>query len=157
MPKTKTQPCPSCGSEMRVERRDDRVVYKGHERQLKTRGWWCSKCDEAIFDGKVLAVRERAFLDLKAEVDGVLAPDEVAAIRTKLGLSQRAAGELLGGGPRSFQKYEAGTQAVSVPMSNLLRLLARDPSRLEELRQARGVKKARVAKRHRTDDAVAEG
>jgi len=141
---------------MRLEQRDDPIAYKGHEKHLRTRGWWCSECDEAIFDGKALAVRERAFLGLKAEVDGVLGPDEVAAIRTKLGLSQRAAGELLGGGPRSFQKYEAGTQAVSIPMSNLLRLLARDPSRLEELRQARGVKKARVTKR-RTDDAVADG
>ena len=147
---------------MRLERRDDMVVYKGHERQLKTRGWWCSKCDEAIFDGKALAARERAFLDLKAEVDGVLSPDEVAAIRSKLGLSQRAASELLGGGPRSFQKYEAGTQAVSVPMSNLLRLLAADPSRLEELRKAQSKPLAKthgvtsVPKRRRRNGAVAE-
>lgn len=157
MPKTKTQPCPSCGSDMRFEQRDDVVTYKGHERRLKTRGWWCSECKEAILDGKALAASERAFLGLKAEVDGVLAPEEVAAIRTKLGISQRAAGELLGGGPRSFQKYEAGTQAVSVPMSNLLRLLARDPSRLEELRQVRGVKKARVPRGLRKVDAAAEG
>ncbi|MBX7115564.1 MAG: type II toxin-antitoxin system MqsA family antitoxin [Myxococcaceae bacterium] len=48
-------------------------------------------------------------------------------------LSQRRAGKLWGGGPRAFQKYEAGTQQVSVPMTNLLRLLARDPRRLHEL------------------------
>jgi len=51
-------------------------------------------------------------------------------------LSQRRAGEVLGGGPRAFQKYESGKQAVSVPMSNLLRLLARDPSRLREIAPA---------------------
>ena len=54
-------------------------------------------------------------------------------MREALGLSQRKAGEILGGGPRAFQKYESGKQAVSVPMSHLLRLLARDPSRLKEL------------------------
>lgn len=48
-------------------------------------------------------------------------------------ISQRKAGELLGGGPRAFQKYESGAQAASAPMSNLLRLLANDPSRLREI------------------------
>jgi HTH-type transcriptional regulator/antitoxin MqsA len=52
-----------------------------------------------------------------------MSPSEVALVRERLGLSQRKAGELLGGGPRAFQKYEAGTQAVSAPMSNLLRVV----------------------------------
>jgi HTH-type transcriptional regulator / antitoxin MqsA len=113
-------------------------------------GWWCADCDEAILDGKALAARERAFLELKAEVDEVLGPQEVTQVREKLGLSQRAAGELLGGGPRAFQKYEAGKQAVSTPMSNLLRLLANDPARLDELRDAsksRGSVRAATTKR----------
>jgi len=63
----------------------------------------------------------------------VFSSDEVARIRGKLGLSQRRASLLLGGGYRSFQKYEAGTQVVSVPMSHLLRLLDNYPSRLAEL------------------------
>jgi hypothetical protein len=33
-------------------------------------------------------------------------------------------------------QYESGKQVVSVPMSNLLRLLARDPSRLREIAPA---------------------
>jgi len=153
---------------MRLERRDDVVVYKDQEKRIKTRGWWCSACDEAIFDGKALAAREAAFLEHKAEIDGVLGPKEVTAIREKLGLSQRAASELLGGGPRSFQKYESGTQAVSVPMSNLLRLLSRDPSRLEELRQSahkplskasasKGATSKPAAKRRQRDKAVGAG
>jgi HTH-type transcriptional regulator/antitoxin MqsA len=57
----------------------------------------------------------------------------VASIRERLKLSQRRAGELLGGGPRAFQKYESGEQQVSVPMANLLRLLDKDPRRLADL------------------------
>jgi len=34
---------------------------------------------------------------------------------------------------RVFQKYESGSQQVSVPMTNLLRLLGMDPRRLAEL------------------------
>src|SRR5580704_767605 len=60
-------------------------------------------------------------------------PKEVAAARERLGISQRKAGEILGGGPRAFQKYEAGKQALSVPMSRLLTLLANNPKRLREL------------------------
>jgi len=134
MPKRlKTQPCPECGGIMRFESRPDVVSYKGHERTIETLGWWCTQCGEGILAGDALKANEQVFQELKAEVDAVLSPAEVAAIRAKLGLSQRKAGELLGGGPRAFQKYEAGTQAVSTPMSNLLRLLANDPSRLAEL------------------------
>jgi HTH-type transcriptional regulator/antitoxin MqsA len=80
------------------------------------------------------AVTEAAFIPLKAEVDGILTPHEVQRIRRKLGLSQRSAGALLGGGPRSFQKYESGKDWVTRAMANLLRLLEHDPKRLQELR-----------------------
>jgi HTH-type transcriptional regulator/antitoxin MqsA len=80
-----------------------------------------------------LLKRERASLELRAQVEGVLGPKEVAAIRERLELSQRRAGEILGGGPRAFQKDESGEQKASAPMANLLRLLARDPRRLDEL------------------------
>ncbi|MEZ4264664.1 MAG: type II toxin-antitoxin system MqsA family antitoxin [Polyangiaceae bacterium] len=130
---SKTQACPACGGVMRYERRDDVLEYKGSARTLKTLGWWCGKCGEAILTGDALVAHDKAFQELKAEVDGVLGPAEVAQIRTALGLSQRRASELLGGGPRAFQKYESGTQALSVAMSHLLRLLANDPSRLREL------------------------
>ena len=133
MTPVKTQPCPECGGSMRYERRDDALAYKGQEQVRRTLAWWCTKCGEAIFAGKALLARDRAFQQLKAEVDHVLGPNEVATVRGKLRLSQRRAGEVLGGGPRAFQKYESGKQVVSVPMSNLLRLLAHNPARLREI------------------------
>lgn len=150
MPKAKTQPCPSCGGGMRFENRVDALIYKGHERPIQIRAWWCRSCGEAIFSGEALRARELEFQKLKAEVDQVLAPAEVAAVRSRLGLSQRKAGELLGGGPRAFQKYEAGTQAVSAPMSHLLILLANDPTRLQELRETRRTAPRRTAAARRT-------
>ena len=45
---------------------------------------------------------------LKARTEGLLEPEEIRRIRKKLGLTQAAAGELIGGGPRAFQKYETG-------------------------------------------------
>ncbi len=154
MSTTKTQPCPECGGEMRYEKHADELSYQGHTKSLKTLGWWCSKCGEGILDGAALRANEKAFLELKAEVDGVLGPDEVAAARERLGLSQRKAGELLGGGPRAFQKYESGKQAVSVPMSRLLTLLRNDPKRLRELPAVKKSKRAgatKVTKRSMAD------
>lgn len=136
--KTKTQPCPECGGVMRYGTRDDQLVYRGQKKTIKSLGWWCTECAEAILSGDALKAHGRAFANLKAEVDAVMTPAEVAEVREKLGLSQRKAGELLGGGPRAFQKYEAGTQMVSAPMSNLLRLLSKDPSRLDELVRGSG-------------------
>ncbi len=147
--KKKTQPCPECGGVMRCEKHDDLLSYKEQTKTIKTLGWWCTKCSEGILSGNDLVAHEQAFLKFKAQVDGVLSPTDVATVREKLGLSQRKASELLGGGPRAFQKYEVGTQAVSAPMSNLLRLLDNDPSRLDEIKLAKGMASARPSARHK--------
>ena len=57
-------------------------------------------------------------------------PKDIRTIREGLGLSQLEAGELLGGGPRAFTKYEAGTVKPAASVVNLLRLLEVDPSAL---------------------------
>jgi HTH-type transcriptional regulator/antitoxin MqsA len=115
------------------EKRPTELRYADHTSMVRLLGWWCSNCGEGILDGKQLGVKERAFKTLQAKVDGVLSPDEVTRARKVLGLSQREASERLGGGPRSFQKYESGTAAVTISMSHLLRLLEKDPKRLREL------------------------
>lgn len=141
--KNKTQPCPECGGAMRFEEHEDVLDYKGHTCRIQTLGWWCSHCGEAILSGAPLLAHERAFQQLKAQVDEVMGPDEVMRVRKKLGLSQRKAGEILGGGARAFQKYESGQQAVSLPMSNLLRLLGNDPARVAEIEAAKVASKRR--------------
>ena len=62
-----------------------------------------------------------------------MAPAEVRAIREGLGLSQAEAGELLGGGPRAFTKYESGAVKPSVAIVTLLRLLELDPTTIRQL------------------------
>ena len=68
----KTQACPECGGLMRYERHDDVLEHAGRKRTIKTLGWWCTKCGEAILTGDALVKHERAFLQLKASADGVL-------------------------------------------------------------------------------------
>ena len=62
-----------------------------------------------------------------------ISPEEIRAIRTDLGLSQVEAGKLLGGGPRAFTKYEAGTVKPAASVVALLRILEANPSAITTL------------------------
>ena len=63
-----------------------------------------------------------------------ITPEEIRAIRGQLSLSQVEAGQLIGGGPRAFTKYEAGSVKPAVSVINLLRLLEAHPAALATLR-----------------------
>lgn len=59
-----------------------------------------------------------------------IAPSEIKKIRQSLGLSQTKAGELLGGGPSAFAKYERGSVKPSAVMVKMLRFLQKRPEEL---------------------------
>ena len=63
-----------------------------------------------------------------------LTPDRIRAIREGLGLTQEEAGRLLGGGPRAFTKYEAGSLKPRAAAINVLRVLEVYPDALWILR-----------------------
>ena len=125
---------PETGEKLTRGVRSFAVRYEGKTRTVDLPGWYPAKKGGAgLHEGNDMDAVDRALADLKAEVYGVLKPAEVRAVRQRLKLSQRKAGEVLGGGPRSFQKYESGEVLVSRAMTQLLRLLDRDPRRLREL------------------------
>lgn len=125
---------PETGEELTRDIRPFTVRYEGRTRKVLLPGWYPTrKGGDSVHVGDDMEVVSRALAELKAEVHDLLTPKEIRTIRTRLKLSQRKAGEILGGGPRSFQKYESGEVLVSKPMTQLLKLLERDPKRLKEL------------------------
>lgn len=60
-----------------------------------------------------------------------ISPERIRLIREKLQLSQEDAGELIGGGPRAFTKYESGTIKPSAAIINLLQVLDENPKALK--------------------------
>lgn len=68
------------------------------------------------------------------ETDREITPDEIRDIRKSLGLSQVEAGEVLGGGPRAFAKYESGLVKPAAAIVNLLRLLDAHPEMMAALK-----------------------
>jgi HTH-type transcriptional regulator/antitoxin MqsA len=109
------------------------LQYKGAHATFDMPGWYCDASDESIHTGEDMKVSDRALNRLKAATDGLPLPEEIKRIRIKLGLTQEAAGELIGGGPRAFQKYEAGDLLPSRAIGSALALLDHDPTGLAVL------------------------
>ena len=75
-----------------------------------------------------------------------ISPEDIRAIRRRLSISQVEAGELIGGGPRAFTKYEAGTVKPAASVIKLLRLLEEAPSLLGVLKGNKHVRNAATAR-----------
>jgi len=126
--------CPKTGAPMHRDVRPMTLTYKGESITVDMPGWYCESSDESIHTGRDAAVSDRALNRLKARSEGLLEPEEIRRIRRKLGLSQAAAGQMIGGGPRAFQKYESGDLLPSRAISSALRLLDHDPKALRVLK-----------------------
>lgn len=127
--------CPETGAPMVRDTRPMTISYKGETVTFDMPGWYCDASEESIHDGSDMKVSDRALTELKAKVEGRLAPKAVKRIRKRLKLTQKDAGRLIGGGPNAFQKYESGDVLVSHAVTSALLLLDRDPSGLEVLRR----------------------
>ena len=127
--------CPETGSVMYRDVRPMTIMYKGQQVEIQMPGWYCDESDESIHTGEDLKVSDRALNRLKAEAENLLVPETVRRIRLRLGLTQKDAGRLIGGGPNAFQKYESGEVLVSHGVTSALLLLERDPSGLTVLKK----------------------
>jgi HTH-type transcriptional regulator/antitoxin MqsA len=109
------------------------LTYKGQSMTVDMPGWYGDRPDDGVFDPADMKISDRALNRLKARTEGLLEPEGIRRIRKKLRLTQEAAGELIGGGPRAFQRYEAGDLLPSRAISSALMLLDHDPSALAVL------------------------
>lgn len=125
--------CPETGAPMRRDVRAMTLNYRGQSITFDMPGWYCDTSDQSIHTGEDMKVSDRMLNRLKARSEGLIEPEDIRRVRKKLGLSQAAAGELIGGGPRAFQKYEAGDLLPSRAISSALALLDNDPKALRVL------------------------
>ena len=132
---TKAPTCPETGKPMVRDTRPMTLAFKGHSITIDMPGWYCNESSESIHTGEDMKVSDAALTALKIKVENLLSPEDVRRIRVKMGLTQRQAGTLIGGGPNAFQKYEAGEVTVSKGISNFLRMLERHPEEIEELKK----------------------
>ena len=126
---------PVTGKPMVRDVRPMEIEYKGQSETVQMPGWYCRDSAESIHTGEDMKVSDAALKSLRMKVERLLSPDEIRRIRSQLGLTQREAGDLIGGGPNAFQKYESGEVLVSKAMSNLLRVLEKHPEEVLALKE----------------------
>ncbi|RQW87498.1 MAG: type II toxin-antitoxin system MqsA family antitoxin [Geobacter sp.] len=126
--------CPETGAPMIRGVRPMTLSYKNQSLTFDMPGWYCDESDESIHTGDDMKFSDRMLNLLKARSEGLLEPEQIRRIRKKLHLSQEEAGNLIGGGPRAFQKYESGDLLPSRAISSALLLLDHDPEALSLLK-----------------------
>lgn len=112
------------------------LSFRSQKETIELPGWYPvddPTADQGVHDARDMQISDRAINRMKAREAGLMTPDQVRKARKKLGLTQREAGHIIGGGPNAFQKYEAGDVVVSKAADTALRLLANKPERLSEL------------------------
>ena len=130
--------CPVTGGPMHRDARPISLAYKNQTITFDMPGWYCKSSDESLHTGEDMKVSDRKLNLLKARAEGLLEPQEIRRIRKRLLLSQADAGKIIGGGPRAFQKYEAGDLLPSRAISSALLLLDDNPAALHVLEKSRG-------------------
>lgn len=126
---------PETGAPLHRDVRPFTLTYKGESITVDMPGWYGEQPDQGIFEPEDMKVSDRALNRLKARTEGLLEPEEIKRIRKRLHLTQAAAGDLIGGGPRAFQKYETGDLLPSRAISSALTLLDHDPKALTVLEE----------------------
>ncbi|MGH6739571.1 MAG: type II toxin-antitoxin system MqsA family antitoxin [Bradyrhizobium sp.] len=126
---------PVTGKPMVRDTRPMELKYKGQSVTVQMPGWYCAASGESIHAGEDIKTSDAALKMLKIKVEKLLAPEEIKRIRQKLGLTQREAGDVVGGGPNAFQKYESGEILLSKGMSNFLRVLEKHPEDVPQLKE----------------------
>ena len=131
--------CPVCGAaELMHDTRDLPYTYKGETTTISAvTADFCSACDESITD---MAETERVMREMQAfnkQVNAAIVdPGFIASVRKKLGLDQREAAEIFGGGVNAFSRYENGKTKPPLSLVKLLKVLERHPDLLSEIRTA---------------------
>lgn len=139
--------CFQCGVPATVVEEPHTRSMSGREVTFVDRFYRCGGCGETFYTGGMAddSLR-RATAVLRAE-DGLLAPDEIAALRRRYGLTQASMERLIRAGPKTVVRWERGTIPQSRTTDTLLRVLRDHPEAVARLAEERGVrlKSARAA------------
>ena len=117
--------CKNCNSNNIQQLLGDEVVtYKGEELPLALHYSLCANCGREFVPREQILINDALVREAKKAADGLLLSVEIRTMRKKLGLTQHQAGEMFGGGPNAFSKYERGEVTQSVAMDKLLRIVS---------------------------------
>jgi len=130
--------CVACGGPVALGRAVDVISIAGRKTSVEVEGYRCASCGEVYFTPDQADTAQRLAASVLRKKEGLLAPEDIRAIRKRLGLTQADLERLLGVGPKTVVRWERGTVFQSSSVDRLLRVVA-------ELPEA-----ARILTRHHT-------
>ncbi len=124
-----------------VEIRHERVDVDGVEHGR------CDTCGEVYLDAPAIRLAEHQAIAKVRATRGLLTPDGIRSLRSRLGVSQAGLERLLGTGPKTVVRWEKGTVCQSATADRLMRLLDERPELVSLLAPDAGPDPAREGKR----------
>jgi HTH-type transcriptional regulator/antitoxin MqsA len=129
--------CPVCGVRAITHAfRNLPYTYKRRETIIESvEADWCDACGESLTGPGETDRVMKAMRAFQQQVNAErVSPDFVRTVRSKLGLDQREAAMIFGGGVNAFSRYETGKTHPPVAMVKLLKLLDKHPELFSEVR-----------------------
>jgi putative zinc finger/helix-turn-helix YgiT family protein len=127
--------CVICGDNAITVKQRKQARYRGETVEVSREVFRCESCQEEFVTPDQARSYVRTVKDEIRRRHGLLSPERIVEIRSKLGLTQREIEGLLNAGPKVVVRWESGKVIQSGAHDNMLRLLEQEPSILERLRQ----------------------
>jgi len=131
--------CPICGgAELVQDTRDVTHSYKGESTLIPAvTAEFCSACGEFLAGPDESKRVSGLMNDFNRQVNAAaIDPAFIVTVRKQLGLDQREAGQIFGGGVNAFSRYERGIAKPPLAVVKMLKLLSAHPDLLAEVRAA---------------------
>ena len=121
--------CPECGSaDVRHEVREEQYTYKGQTTTFLVEGEYCQDCGEAVLSREESQRLNKEMLAFNASVNASqFNPERIQSVRKKLGLDQKEAAAMFGGGVNAFSRYERGKIAPPKSLEVLFEMIEKRP------------------------------
>jgi len=136
----KTAICPMCDANVEESRYSDGMDRGGRHYSIDgLKRFLCPEC-ASVFTDEDQARHNLVVTQIATgQEPRYLLPEQIRTWRGGIGLTQREAARLLGGGLNAFSKYETGEVTQSDAMDNLLWLVMRHPGLLSDLAKRRAI------------------
>lgn len=136
--KTGKRICPCCMEEHVVQTIEvmEENVFKGASVEFRAEYTYCDRADETFAEERQISANDISMKNAYREKMGLLASHQIAAIRSRYGISQSDLCILLGWGEKTITRYESH-QVQDIAHDTILRKLETDPEWFLQLLQAK--------------------
>lgn len=119
--------CAICGGPAHLVREERERTIGGRRVVVHDEFYRCEACGEAFLTAEQARASEARAAEQLHTVHGMMLPEEIRALRTRLGLTQAGFEALLGVGRNTVVRWENGHVYPNAATNALLRLLEANP------------------------------